>query len=574
MRKLAVSLILFICCLGVFFQDGKASAASFSVNGNQTYTYEIMKRDIQALAASYPELIRYKSVGKSEYGRDIYAVAIGKGPAEVFVNGSHHAREWMTTSVNMVMIDQYAKAYYGNKSINGLPARSILDKTTMWFIPMVNPDGVTLQQSGINSIPAGDRSAVLKMNEGSYDFKRWKANGKGVDLNRQYDAKWSTIVSNPGKPYWQNYKGKSPASAAEVKVVLNFLKTIDAEMSVSYHSSGEILFWNFYQTGSRYTRDQNYAKQLGRMTGYRLVYPGPNPSGGGFTDWFLHVKKRPAFTLEISPYAGNTHVPLKNFNSIWEENKDVGLYIAKEGYNLYQQREGKTYDAKVAQVSSYLSSTYKLRPYYSSNIQSTANLYIMSTLENRYSASAAGLKKAEQLAASLPSYYRETAQRKINDAKQIHSKTGAFMEAVRSGDDLTIQRWNVESFMKKGTLNDAAVNEYHKMLDLLRKEEIAIGKVYTRKVRDLFGEKYLLPAKITRDTIQFEMSQYKLLKSIIGLKQSGASQTVINEKIAVYDRLKARGISSKKEWNQKYPGQYPDIPGFETVLQQLESQIR
>ncbi|WP_260412331.1 stalk domain-containing protein [Alkalihalobacillus sp. TS-13] len=305
------------------------------VNPIQTYTYNEMVRDIKLLAEEHPDLIEYRVIGKSEYGRDIYAVSLGTGRSTVFINGSHHAREWLTTNLNMYMIDQYAQAAKANRTIDGYKVRSILRNTTMWFVPMVNPDGVTLQQSGLSAFPSSTHAGLIKMNEGSRDFTRWKANAKGVDLNRQYDADWANIKNNRSEPSWSNHKGKAPHTASETKAIVNFTKQIDPEMVVAYHSAGKILYWNFHQTGSRYDRDHKYAKKIGYYTGYRLVYPGPNPSGGGMTDWFVSKYKRPAFTPEIGNYPGNRHLPISEFNATWQENRLVGLYTAEESYKLY-----------------------------------------------------------------------------------------------------------------------------------------------------------------------------------------------------------------------------------------------
>ncbi|WP_261130823.1 stalk domain-containing protein [Bacillus sp. Marseille-Q3570] len=328
--------ILFI---GVFFLMPTTTNANDNVvNPIQTYTYNEMVRDIKALAKKHPELIKYKVIGKSEYGRDIYAVSLGSGKATVFINGSHHAREWLTTNVNMYMIDQYAQAYKANRTIDGYKVKSILNNTTMWFVPMVNPDGVTLQQSGLSAFPQSAHAGLIKMNEGSRDFTRWKANGKGVDLNRQYDADWANIKNNRSQPSWANHKGTAPHTASETKAIVNFTKQIDPEIAVPYHSAGKIIYWNFHQTGSRYDRDHKLAKKIGYHTGYRLVYPGPNPSGGGMTDWFISKYKRPGFTMEIGNYPGNRHLPISEFNPTWQENRLVGLYAAQESYKLYYEK--------------------------------------------------------------------------------------------------------------------------------------------------------------------------------------------------------------------------------------------
>ncbi len=309
------------------------------VNPNRVYTYNHMVQDIKALQRAYPDLITYHSIGKSEYGRDIYAISIGKGKPTAFINGSHHGREWLTTNLNMYMVEQYAKAYYKKQKIQGYDTYNLLNKTTLWFVPMVNPDGVTLQQEGLKAFPKSVHASLIKMNEGSTNFKRWKANGKGVDLNRQYDAGWKTIRNNAKGPSYANFKGYSPASASEIKAILKFEAKIDPEIAVAYHSSGKILYWNYLQTGADYGRDLALAQVISKMTGYSLYKPVGIPSGGGYTDWFIQAHKRPGFTPEISKWVNQTNPPLSEFPGAWRENQAVGLYVAQESAKLYAKRK-------------------------------------------------------------------------------------------------------------------------------------------------------------------------------------------------------------------------------------------
>ncbi|MBO1511763.1 M14 family metallocarboxypeptidase [Metabacillus bambusae] len=300
------------------------------VNPVQTYSYKEMEQDIFSLNAMYPSIVDIKTIGKSVDGRNIYALKLGTGKTEVLFNGSHHAREHMTTNLLMEMIDEYAQGYVGSKAIDGYNVKQILTNTSIWFVPMVNPDGVTLVQEGYKS--AKNPSYVLKINNNNKDFSAWKANIRGVDLNRQYPADWNNICCNPGKPGPQNYKGEKPLSEPEVRAMYNFTLDHSFKTAVSYHSSGEIIYWHFHQKSSDYSRDYKLAEKLSDKTGYNLVAPKSNPSGGGFTDWFLINQRQPGFTPEISPYVGTRPVPLKNFESIWKENHSVGLLMADEAY--------------------------------------------------------------------------------------------------------------------------------------------------------------------------------------------------------------------------------------------------
>jgi murein tripeptide amidase MpaA len=181
--------ILILLFSGLVFSRPAAASAKVIVNPKTVYSYTRMVSDITKLKAAYPGLVNTKIIGKSEYGRNIYAVSLGNGPAKVFINGSHHAREWLTTNLNMYMIEQYAQAYIKKQKINGYDVRSILNTSTIWFVPMVNPDGVDLSING-SSEDSPFWSKLLEMNSGSFDFSEWKSNIQGVDLNRNYDAGW------------------------------------------------------------------------------------------------------------------------------------------------------------------------------------------------------------------------------------------------------------------------------------------------------------------------------------------------------------------------------------------------
>ncbi|MER1984416.1 MAG: peptidase M14 [Solibacillus sp.] len=47
-------------------------------------------------------------------------------------------------------------------------------------------------------------------------------------------------------------------------------------------------------------------------------------------DWFIAEFKKPALTIETSPYVGDTVVPLSNWPRIWAQRNYVGLLAAKE----------------------------------------------------------------------------------------------------------------------------------------------------------------------------------------------------------------------------------------------------
>ncbi|UVI31460.1 M14 family metallopeptidase [Paenibacillus spongiae] len=331
--------LLLLAIPGTSTANGQAAAPAI-VKPQQIYTYDRMSADLQSLAARYPDLIRTGSAGESEYGRKLWTADIGNGPAIILLLGSHHAREWITTVTMMKLMEQIAVQYENNAvTPDGYRVRDLLDRVTFRLVPMVNPDGVTLQQLGLSAFPASDHASLLRMNGGSANFKRWKANAKGIDLNRQYPAGWANIKNPAPGPYYMNYRGKQPLQAKEAKAMYDLARSVKPEVAVAYHSSGEILYWNFKTKPANVARDYQFASSYAKLTGYRLVQPQANPSGGGFTDWFIQDFGRPGLTPELGRSAGETHVPLSEWPRIWGQHKNTGWFLAQTGYELWLQRQ-------------------------------------------------------------------------------------------------------------------------------------------------------------------------------------------------------------------------------------------
>ena len=66
----------------------------------------------------------------------------------------------MTTNVLMEMIDTYTESYRKKSTFAGYNVKSTLDKTSIWFVPMMNPDGVTLVQKGLNGVDSKCRTSL------------------------------------------------------------------------------------------------------------------------------------------------------------------------------------------------------------------------------------------------------------------------------------------------------------------------------------------------------------------------------------------------------------------------------
>ena len=300
------------------------------VNGYNLISYDLMVQHLKKMNQMYPSFTKLEVIGYTVEGRAIYALKVGNGKREIVMDAALHAREYLTTNVLMEMIDEYTHAYARNSLFEGYAVKQLLDQTSIWFIPMVNIDGVSLVQNGVKSTPYGD--AVTRIN-GTTNVSRWKANIRGVDLNRNFDGNWS-YAETASAPAWRNFKGYSVFSEPESKAIRDFFAKHDFRAYISYHSSGNILYYWHWQNQVNQIRDHVFAKKISNTTGYYIM-PAQNKVGSGSSaDWFIKTYKRPGITMEISPYVGDTTVPLSYFADIWKRNKTIGLLSAKESENF------------------------------------------------------------------------------------------------------------------------------------------------------------------------------------------------------------------------------------------------
>ncbi|NMD72008.1 carboxypeptidase [Bacillus sp. DNRA2] len=297
------------------------------VNPNVVYTYAQMDQDLKTMERKYGNSLQVTSIGKSHLGKEIWAAKLGKGNRNILLIGAHHGREWLTTSLLMVMLENYVRSYDKGEQI-GCFSTNLFDEVAIWFIPMLNPDGVTIQQKGLTAVPKYMADDIFEMNALSPDFSRWKANGIGIDLNRQYPAGWSAL-KEVSVPWYQFHKGPAPMVAKEIVTITAFTKNINPSVALSYHSSGREIFWN-YKNGSYLERDKYLANKVSLLTGYTLSKPIKEATGGGFTDWFITTFHKPGMTIEICPLIDEISPPLSIFKEEWKRNELVGIMLADE----------------------------------------------------------------------------------------------------------------------------------------------------------------------------------------------------------------------------------------------------
>jgi len=260
--------------------------------------------------------------GKSVQGQDLTVIKLGSGPREVFYSAAIHPQEWITAPLLMKFIEEFSRAYSSGDDLLGYNPRSLFNQTTIYLMPMCNPDGVELVQKGISENDAYFEK-VMQMNNWSTDFSRWRANMNGVNLNLQFPAKWELAQKTQDQfPSYHQYPGEAPLTEPESQSMHKFTLAHDFSLILSFHSQGEIIYWQYY--GMEPPESEHIVNRMAQISGYEPYEPPTTRAG--YRDWFVQQYSRPGFTIEVGK--GINPLPLSQFEDIWNKNAPLMLYAA------------------------------------------------------------------------------------------------------------------------------------------------------------------------------------------------------------------------------------------------------
>lgn len=285
------------------------------------YDYNKISEDIEKLCGKYV-FAEFFSIGESVMGKPINCLKIGKGRRKLFLNGAHHGLEYLTAAMLMKFIGEYADATAENKNILGYNPRELSERTTLYVVPMVNPDGCDLAIHGINLENKYHRELVK--NVGILPFERvWQANIRGVDINHNYNACWQSVTDTPAPT---KYSGPNPESEPETQALVNLTKSADFDMVIAFHSQGGEIYYDF--NGLTAPCSYYFAQKFGEVSGYSPEIPSGSASFGGYKDWFIQEFSKPGFTVEIG--RGKNPLGINMLDRVYKENLPIILCALAE----------------------------------------------------------------------------------------------------------------------------------------------------------------------------------------------------------------------------------------------------
>lgn len=285
------------------------------------YTYDITTIVINSLLYKY-NFLQVQNLGKSVMKKDINCIKIGNGPNHVLYVGSTHANEWITTPLLLKFIEDFSVAYSNGENIYDKNSRELFNRTTLFIVPLHNPDGIDLVNEAIDENSIEYQNVVeISNNYPNISFPSgWKANITGIDLNLQFPAEWESakeIKFNQGftSPAPRDFVGDFPLQAPEALALYDFTISNNFKLMLTFHTQGKVIFWKFLEYNP--PNSEIIGKEFARVSGYSLQDTPYASSFAGFKDWFIQNYNLPGYTIECG--IGTNPLPITQFDEIYND---------------------------------------------------------------------------------------------------------------------------------------------------------------------------------------------------------------------------------------------------------------
>lgn len=285
-----------------------------------------------SIAEEFPSVSLF-TIGHSLSGQPIDCMTLGSGDVCHLVVGAHHGSEHITALVCVRFLRDCAKSIRDGIFLAGFDTKHIFSRRKIFVIPVINPDGIDIQQG------AFPREHVLyprliSMNPSGRDFTHWQANARGVDLNHNYDAGFAEcrVLERKAGIYSgcpTRFGGQYPESEPETQALCNLTRFLSSRLktAVALHTQGEEIYYDYLGDCPR--GSLMLAECFSRVSGYSVSKPSGIASYGGYKDWVISKLGIPAFTIECGK--GENPLPPCDFDKIYKKVLPILLTAAAFG---------------------------------------------------------------------------------------------------------------------------------------------------------------------------------------------------------------------------------------------------
>ncbi len=379
MKKLLIFSIIFLLIFLSFLSPLTVSLKFKSKSNNLYYNYAELTDLVEDLQNKFPDIFSYQSIGTTYEGRDIWSVKISdnvsfdEDEAEVLFMGGVHGNEKPGYQAVIYTLKSIVENYTCPNVNNSFTSRimDIVDNSEIFFIPMVNPDGV---------------EANTRKNKKPNDCILGESLFCGVDVNRNYAYKWyetdnnsfkyvyghfrinelirtplmyvlnnfpafllKTTVMNPSLdflsllPYYKGgtYRGEYPFSENESRAVKEFVENRSICISADYHIfSGKILYpWSWTEESAEDKDIFLYiSENISKINGYNNTQSGLwYYTPGCCSDWMYANHDVIPFIIELwDPTDGLFDLIRKEkLEEMCKTHLLVNLYLAEQAISIY-----------------------------------------------------------------------------------------------------------------------------------------------------------------------------------------------------------------------------------------------